>query len=150
MAGTDPDSEPSGVDLSRFVMSKDDIELGDVDPTYAAVGAIDSAMTPIPTKVVCWGAAEGDAFPPDGDPTAYVGKTYRAQGYTIVNTDRSNITPPEGGRLLAVVLPEGTMGVFDKDTHELIVARNQTFRVVSIRPDGAVKVVAVLDEEEGN
>lgn len=107
----------------------------------AQVAALDAAMRPVPVKVVCWRAATAAAFPPDGDPTPYVGHHYREAGFVSVNTHRDTIVVPDGGHLLAVVVSAGVPALFDKASSELVLARTLSFRVVSVSPNGTVKVV---------
>lgn len=105
------------------------------------VAALEEGMQPVPTKIVCWRAATAGVFPPDGDPTRYVGNTYQEAGFVSVTTHRDHVVVPDGGRLVAVVVPAGTPVAYDPENHELVLARDLTYRVVSVAPNGTVKVV---------
>lgn len=140
--GLELEALPEGVVVDvPYEPSAPDIDLAAVAAADEQVTQLDAAMRPLPVKVVCWRAATASMFPPDGDPTPYIRHTYQERGFVSVNTDRDRVAVPAGGRLLAVVIPVGTPGVFDETTHELVLQRNLTFKVVSVAANGTVKVV---------
>lgn len=135
---------PEGAVLDvPFDLADGDIDLAARGAAIEQVNQLEAAMQPVPTKIVCWRAASPEVFPPDGDPAGYVGNRYQERGFVSVSTHRDKVVVPEGGRLLAVVVPAGTPAVYDPDNQELVLARDLTFRVVSVAPNGTTKVVVV-------
>lgn len=110
------------------------------------INEVEGAMRPMPEKMVLWRAADASMFP-EGDPASMVRESYREPGFISVSTDRSAVTVPEGGWLMAVVLPAGVSGIYIGEDSELLIDRGTEFRVVSFNASSnVVKVVAVVPE----
>lgn len=118
----------------------------DAKATAAAIEEVEAALKPLPLKIVCWAAADPEMFPPDGDPGAFVKNTFTYPGFPSVTTDRSKVQVPEGGWMMAVVIPKDIPALWLADQRELLIARGSTFRVVSFN-GSVVKVVVVPDAE---
>lgn len=130
-----PDTQPTSSTLDPEMITA----------LMAATGELDSAMQPTPVKIVCWAVADRAMFPPDGDPVQHVGSRYVYPGFLLLTTDRSKVVPLDGQYMMAVVVPQGTQGLWFSEARELRLARQTTFRVVSV--NGTVVKVAVVPSD---